>query len=225
MALCSEKLRTIALQHIRARAFDKNLENGTIQPKDGWRNDRTASEILTDLYGIQASFDYIRATFQNQPQVLFVGESVGNGIAELQKQYIAEGINFFATSLRRTPTIISNIGLDHLFFTSAEQMKGIPEHSMHGVFSLFGISYADPEFAMRGVDHVLSDGGIFKASFCEDTKFGSQKATDFVEALDRIGGYGIHVHEETMQIVVAIKNRSNNLALDILIKDHASFFR
>jgi SAM-dependent methyltransferase len=158
-AYSPEERKKIALQLATARHSER-LNNA-----DSYCIDRTGSEYLYRIGGLENLFQYIRGL--SSKKVLHVGVGNGNASRVIGEMPIAKDFNFEVTALRNTEELRKNFSKSKIHITGVETLKGIPNESFAAVLGLNSLGYSDqPQIAVKRLNQVLVPGGVIKGTFC-----------------------------------------------------------
>ncbi len=177
---------------------------------------RTADRYLRELCGLKHMFDYVRTL--SSKSVLDIGAGSTKAARQLSELGMARELSFEATTLSRSSKISDhfhidsikklvsdNLGWDKTRITTAEVLRGIPNASKGAVLAVYSLPYsAAPELAVKNIDRVLVQGGVFKGLFPNDNKM--DQFSLFVDAF-KLHGYDTHNAEIHLgyQVILAIK--------------------
>lgn len=180
--------------------------------------------------GLTVLFDYIK-TIDDHGTVLDIGAGEGLALSELAHSEIGSQLDFIGTVLtppkEKPPVKIIN--------TSAENLFGIPNNSVTGIISCYGLGYsAAAALAARRIDEVLVPGAPLKATFHRwnpsseymDNHHGLQDAGGFLNELKKLD-YDVAAQKHRGgEILLAIKPGGDPdiTAADLLSQDETLYW-
>lgn len=196
-----------------SRTFDRSASYIT---------DREYSEYSEELNGLEIFFQYVQK-IDNNPTILDIGAGNTVAVSEIQEKY--KNIRCLATVLSK-PRYETTFDPKNRIHTSAELLATIPDHSISGILSCYGLTYAhSPKHAIRRIDEVLKSDGIIKARFplSNTSVLGNKPSTEFIKELI-ILGYDVAAAEFMAgEILLAKKSGASFLSATSLLQADAHF--
>jgi hypothetical protein len=217
-------IRTSVAEQVRfARQLDRSGDYITT---------RKLSNYIDSFAGLTELFNHIK-TINPQGTVLDIGAGKAFAISELNMSEIGNGLDYLATVLTRPQK--TSIPAGKIISTTAENLFGIPNESITGILSCYGLAYSvAPERVIRRIDEVLVDGAPLKATFygkilspsLQEDYHGLQDSSRFLWELKRLN-YDIATQKHMAgEIVLAIKpgGKCTISASDLLAQDEKIYW-
>lgn len=132
--------------------------------KRGYTIDRNSRGYIGNLFGLSATFGYVRSL--SSQTIVDIGAGTTRGIHEISQLPSAQGLEFQATVL--TPERVSHNALpsNKIHVTSVEALDGFQDESVGAFLGVDSIGYsASPRIAVKRINEALVKGGVLKASF------------------------------------------------------------
>lgn len=153
----------------RAQVAEQIYANRRIDRAGLMTTSRTGDEYIHFLGGLQATADYARGL--SGKKWLDIGAGTTQGVNELSKTSLAEGLQVEATVLHRGTEVEQYLGRAKTHITPAETLRQIPDASVSLVTALNSVAYSvAPRMTVSSIDRVLEEGGVFQGTFQDPKK-------------------------------------------------------
>ena len=222
MEYINDNWRSVVVDEIRrARRYDKEY---------GYELYRDLSGYIYELMGVMHFLEYLSSNSSKlrSRRVLDIGAGSCMATSQIRSSLRGRDLTVEATVLRLCRGVEVNFGLKGLHVTSCEVLREIPDLSIAGIISVFGVAYSKvPIQAIFQINRVLVPSGVFKSVFYSERARIYDGLTpnvpdDFESALKN-HGYDVAVekHERVgSKVLVAVKPpilipASELLSLDI----------
>lgn len=205
-------------------ATPESIRLSTIEKERQYRNDRGADLYRDRLNGINAFYSTLNVLFPGERiSLLDVGTGKGEGfnrlLTECPQEISGYGINLIPQLTHSRLTRVK------VFVGMLEYQKFFVQSSLHGVISVCGFDYCNPQKTAEIMSQIIKPGGLIKAAFM--SKGERERITEclnievthpkkFKEELEREGFNVFYEHGRTSTILYAQKLGSREIRLDQL---------